>query len=61
MHDTPLGQIVSIRSEVDPEILKHFTKEQRRIWEEWRGKVDQGQREQETEDMMDRLFAMALA
>lgn len=35
MPDTPLGQIVSIRAEKDPKILKDFTKEQRRIRSEW--------------------------
>lgn len=36
MPDTPLGQIVSIRAEKDSKKLKNFTKEQRRIWREWR-------------------------
>ncbi len=35
MPDTPLGQIVSIRAEKDPKVLKHFTKEQKRIRSEW--------------------------
>lgn len=34
--DTPLGRIVAIRSEEDAEILKHFSKEQNRIRNEWR-------------------------
>lgn len=33
--DTPLGRMVSIRSETDKNVLKHFTKEQRRIRSEW--------------------------
>lgn len=33
--DTPLGRIVAIRSEKDKKVLKHFTKEQRRIRNEW--------------------------
>jgi hypothetical protein len=33
--ETPLGRIVAIRSETDKEILKHFSKEQRRIRNEW--------------------------
>lgn len=33
--DTPLGRIVSIRSETDREVLKRFTKDQRRIRTEW--------------------------
>lgn len=36
--DTPLGSIVSIRSETDKDILKHFTKEQHRIRNEWKRK-----------------------
>ena len=34
--DTALGRIVSIRSEDDAEILKHFTPDQNRIRNEWR-------------------------
>ena len=30
MPDTPLGQIISIRAEKDKEIIKRFTKDQRR-------------------------------
>lgn len=36
--ETPLGRIVTIRSEDNKEILKHFTKEQHRIRNEWRNK-----------------------
>lgn len=38
MPDTPLGQVISIRSENDKNILKHFTKAQHRIRNEWRSK-----------------------
>lgn len=38
MPETPLGQIVSIRSEDDKEILKHFTPDQHRIRNEWRSR-----------------------
>jgi len=41
MPDTPLGQIVSIRSEDDKEMLKHFTPEQHRIRNEWRSRQAQ--------------------
>ena len=34
--DTVLGRIVSIRSEEDRDVLKNFTKDQRRIRNEWR-------------------------
>lgn len=36
--DTPLGKIVAIRAEDDREVLKNFTKEQRRIRSEWRNR-----------------------
>lgn len=34
--DTALGRIVAIRSENDKNILKHYTKDQKRIRSEWR-------------------------
>ena len=34
--DTALGRIVSVRSENDKNVLKHFTEEQHRIRNEWR-------------------------
>lgn len=33
--DTPLGNIVSIRSETDKDILKNFTPEQKKIRSDW--------------------------
>lgn len=36
--DTPLGRIVAIRAENDKDVLKHFTKEQHEIRNEWRNK-----------------------
>ena len=33
--DTPLGRIVAIRAEDDAEVLKNFTREQKRIRNEW--------------------------
>ena len=36
--DTALGRIVSIRAEEGKEVLKHFTKEQKRIRDEWRNR-----------------------
>lgn len=35
---TPLGGIVQLRSENDPDRLKEFTKEQHRIRNEWRNR-----------------------
>ena len=37
--NTPLGQIVNIRAENDPERLRDFTPEQRRIRSEYRKKI----------------------
>lgn len=36
MPETPLGQIVSIRSEENSDILKSFTSEQKKIRDDWR-------------------------
>lgn len=38
MPETPLGQIVAIRSEEDRDVLKNFTKDQHHIRSEWRSK-----------------------
>lgn len=38
--ESPLGHIVSIRAEDDPERLKGFNKDQMKIRSEWRSKVD---------------------
>lgn len=36
--ETPLGRIVSIRSETDRERIKNFSKSERKIYNEWRTK-----------------------
>ncbi len=38
MPETPLGQIVGIRSENDKEMLKNFSADQHRIRSEWRSR-----------------------
>lgn len=40
MPETPLGQIVRIRSEDNKDMLKLFTTEQKRIRSEWRSKLN---------------------
>lgn len=35
MNDTPLGKVIEIRSEDDPEIIKNMTREQLAIRSEW--------------------------
>lgn len=37
--DTPLGRIISIRAETDPDTVKHMTKDERRIRNEYRRKM----------------------
>lgn len=65
MADTPLGNVVSIRSETDAKVIKSFNKDQRRIYNDWRkrqadGKLDKpGMLEQEMkvlEAAMARMF-----
>lgn len=36
--DSPLGRIVQIRSENDKKVLKHFTKNQHKIRNDWRSR-----------------------
>lgn len=38
MPETPLGNIIKIRSETDPEVIKHMTPGQRKIRDEWLAK-----------------------
>lgn len=65
MPKTPLGQIVSIRSEEDKDMLKNFNKEQHKIRNEWRNRnnpvVDMTEEEKakkakEFQDMMANMF-----
>lgn len=35
MPDTPLGNVVQIRSETDKDVLKNFTKDQKKIRSDW--------------------------
>ena len=36
--ETALGRVVAIRSETDKDIIKHYTKDQRRIYDDWRNR-----------------------
>ena len=53
--DTPLGRIVSIRAEDDPEVLKHFTVEQHRIRNEWQSKRAKKITETQLFDILEQL------
>ena len=33
-----MGRVVAIRSETDKDIIKHYTKDQRRIYDDWRNR-----------------------
>lgn len=55
MPKTPLGQIVSIRSEEDKDILKHFTPEQHRIRNEWRNRQVEVMTDEEKEEKIKEL------
>lgn len=60
MPDTPLGQIVAIRSETDAEIISNFTDTQRQIRDEW-VRRETSNNEQKYTESMDKLFAMLKA
>lgn len=64
MPKTPLGEIVSIRSEEDKDILKNFTKEQHKIRNDWKNRVnpirDMSEEEKEEEiKKVQEIFAKA--
>ncbi len=50
--ETPLGKMVSIRSENDKDTIKRFTKEQKRIRSEWRNRSAQNMGKQTFEQAM---------
>lgn len=53
MPDTPLGNVVQIRSEEDKEILKNFTPEQKRIRSEWRNRIAKNMDKKQAEDAIE--------
>lgn len=58
MPKTPLGQIISIRSEDDKEMLKNFNKYQRKIRSNWRSKQAKLNSIEDNEIMMKELEKM---
>ena len=60
MQDTPLGQIVAIRCEDDPDIISNFTDAQKKIRNDWINR-EMSNNEQEYRESMDKLFAMLRA
>lgn len=57
MPDSPLGQIVAIRSEKDQEIISNFNETQKKIYNDWKNRNKENS-EQEYRQSMDALFAM---
>lgn len=53
--DTALGRIVAIRSEDDKDVLKHFTKDQKRIRSEWRNKQATKVSEEDRDKFLDAM------
>ena len=60
MPDTPLGQIVAIRSEDDPDVISEFNDSQKKIYDDYRNRETLN-KEQEYRESMDKLFAMLMA
>lgn len=58
--ETALGRVVAIRSETDQDVIKHFTADQRRIYDDWRSRrlteMDQKSFEKEM-DKLEKMFA----
>lgn len=53
--DTPLGRMVAIRSETDKEVIKRFTPDQKRIYNEWRDRKAESMTKEAYEKAMDKL------
>ena len=53
--DTPLGRMVSIRSEDDPEILEHFSPEQKRIRKEWRTRTAKAMSQEDIDSFLESM------
>lgn len=54
LSDTPLGRIISIRSENDKEQLKHFTPDMHKIRNDWRNRL--AKEKLKDEDSLNRTF-----
>ena len=58
MPDTPLGQIISIRSETNKDMLKNFTKEQKKIQSEWKKRKSKNIDKESYDEAMNSFKAM---
>lgn len=59
--DTPLGNIVRIRSEKDPEVIRKFTPEEKRIRNEWKNKSASKVTEQDYKQAMEEIKNMFIS
>ena len=61
--ETALGRMVAIRSETDKDVIKHFTREQKRIYDDWRNrKAERTRQESQTYELqMNYLESMMAA
>lgn len=50
--ETPLGNVVAIRSEKDPKRIKEFSKEQKRIYRDWQRKQAENMSREEYDEAM---------
>jgi hypothetical protein len=50
--ESPLGRLVQIRTETDPDIIKHFTTGQKRIHADWQRKKANEVSEEEMADVL---------
>ena len=58
--DTALGRVVAIRSETEKDIIKHFSSDQKRIYDQWRNrKASQMQESDFAKEManLEKMFA----
>ena len=53
--ETPLGRIVRIRAENDPEVLKKFSKEEKQIRNEYRRRMAKQLPQQDVKNAMERF------
>lgn len=51
--ETPLGQIVSIRAETDPDTIKYFSKDQKRIRNDYQRKMAKQRPQKEVDDAIE--------
>lgn len=59
--DTPLGNVIRIRSEKDPEVIKKFSQAEREIYNKWNNRQITAMSEQDYEQAMKNIEKVFLA